>query len=319
RAFLTLTGGATAGALLSACGSEDKAGVTVRYGTPSGSTPRPADNGSGTPVPTPTPIPPPEIIISTTTPNQGGAVLVSVVGAISGGVITFLDRVYPLTKGQQSLYAFVGVDTEDPPGPHALRIDFTLTTGSQGTTTESLNVLPTGWEVDEVTLGPSQTSLLDPKVTEQELAELLRVYGERSPEKLWSQGWQLPIDGPLTTRFGEQRSYNGGPVGGHHGGADIGAAMGTPVGSCNSGRVVMARQLQIRGNMVVVDHGGGLCSGYAHLSEFSVSEGQLVGQGQAVGLVGSTGLSTGAHLHWEMATGGVLVDALRFTDGTNGF
>jgi murein DD-endopeptidase MepM/ murein hydrolase activator NlpD len=62
-----------------------------------------------------------------------------------------------------------------------------------------------------------------------------------------------------------------------------------------------------------------LFSGYAHLSELSVAEGQLVGQGDRVGLVGSTGLSTGAHLHWEMATGGVLVDALRFTDGTNGF
>ncbi|MGH2609116.1 MAG: M23 family metallopeptidase, partial [Tepidiformaceae bacterium] len=170
-----------------------------------------------------------------------------------------------------------------------------------------------------VRLGPSQTALLDPKVTEQELAELMRVYGARSPEKLWSQGWQLPVDGPLTTRFGEQRSYNGGPVTGYHGGTDLGAEMGVPVGSCNSGRVVMARQLQIRGNMVIVDHGGGLFSGYAHLSELAVAEGQLVGQGDRVGLVGSTGLSTGAHLHWEMATGGVLVDALRFTDGTNGF
>jgi murein DD-endopeptidase MepM/ murein hydrolase activator NlpD len=182
-----------------------------------------------------------------------------------------------------------------------------------------VTVLPTGWEVDAVTLGPDQTTLLDPKVTEAELAELLDVYGQVSPEKLWSQGWALPIDGPLTTRFGEQRSYNGGPVSGHHGGTDIGGEMGVPVGCCNSGRVVMARQLQIRGNMVVVDHGGGLFSGYAHLSQFSVAEGQLIGRGEPVGLVGSTGLSTGAHLHWEMAAGGVLVDALRFTDGTNGF
>ncbi len=319
RAFLTLASGAAASVAAGACGGGDDASVQVRYGTPGGGTPRPADNGNNTPVPTPTSVPPPEVIISTTTPNQGGTMLVSVVGEISGGVITFLDRAHPLTKGQQSMYAFVGVDAEDPPGEHALRIDFTLTGGSQGTTTEQVSVLSTGWEVDEVTLGPDQTTLLDPKVTEAELAELLSVYGQRSPEKLWSQGWSLPIDGPLTTRFGEQRSYNGGPVSGHHGGTDLGAEMGTPVGCCNSGRVVMARQLQIRGNMVVVDHGGGLFSGYAHLSEFSVAEGQLIGQGETVGLVGSTGLSTGAHLHWEMASAGVLVDALRFTDGTNGF
>jgi murein DD-endopeptidase MepM/ murein hydrolase activator NlpD len=317
RRFLVLSG--AAGAFLAGCGGGDAAQVQVRYGTPTGNSPRAGDNGDGSPVPTGTPIPPPDVIMSTDAPHQGGTVLVSVVGAISGGVITFLDRAYPLTQGQQSLYAFVGVDADDPTGDHALRIDFTLVNGSQGNITEAVRVQPTGWDVDHVQLGPSQTNLLDPKVTEAELAELMAVYSQRSGEKLWSQGWALPIDGPLTTRFGEQRSYNGGPVSGHHGGTDIGAAEGAPVGACNSGRVVMARQLQVRGNMVVVDHGGGLFSGYAHLSQLSVAEGQLVGQGSPVGLVGSTGLSTGAHLHWEMATGGVLVDALRFTDGTNGF
>jgi hypothetical protein len=189
RAFLALSGGAAATAALAACGGGDgTAEVEVRYGTPTGGSPAPASNPNGTPTPTSTPIPPPEVIVSTTTPNQGGSVLVSVVGAISGGVITFLDRAYPLTKGQQSLYAFVSVDVDDPVGEHALRIDFTLASGSQGTTTKAVNVLATGWTVDDVTLGPSQTALLDPKVTEQELTELMRVYGARSPEKLWSQG-----------------------------------------------------------------------------------------------------------------------------------
>ena len=319
RAFLTLAGGAATSAALSACGSDGGADVEVRYGTPSNGSPAPRTNPDGTPTATPVPIAPPDVIVSTNEPNQGGAMLVSVVGEVTGGVITFLDRVYPLTQGQNSMYAFVGVDVEDPPGEHALRIDFTLQNGSQGSLTETVNVLVTGWTLDQVELGPSQSALLDPKVQEAELVELVRIYGERSGEKLWSQGWQLPVDGPLTTRFGERRSYNGGPVTGHHSGTDIGAEDGVAARSCNSGRIVMARQLQIRGNMVIVDHGGGLFSGYAHLREFSVAEGQLVGRGDPVGLVGSTGLSTGAHLHWEMATGGVLVDALRFTDGTNGF
>jgi len=182
-----------------------------------------------------------------------------------------------------------------------------------------VTVLATDWTVDAVELPPSLSNLLDPKLAEQEVQQLNTVYRTRTPEKLWSAGWRMPVDGPITTRFGEQRSYNGGPAGGHHGGTDIAADEGTPVGACNSGRVALARQLSVRGNMIVVDHGGGLCSGYAHLSQFSVAEGQLVGPGDVLGLVGSTGLSTGAHLHWEMATGGVLVDALRFTDGTNGF
>jgi murein DD-endopeptidase MepM/ murein hydrolase activator NlpD len=87
----------------------------------------------------------------------------------------------------------------------------------------------------------------------------------------------------------------------------------------NSGRVVMARQMALRGNMVIIDHGGGLLSGYGHMSAFAVAEGQTVQAGDIIGYVGNTGLSTGAHLHWEMAAGGIVVDALRFTDGTDGF
>jgi murein DD-endopeptidase MepM/ murein hydrolase activator NlpD len=71
--------------------------------------------------------------------------------------------------------------------------------------------------------------------------------------------------------------------------------------------------------MVVVDHGGGVFSGYAHLASLAVAEGELVAMGDTLGFVGSTGLSTGAHLHWEMAAGGVLVDGIRFVDGSNGF
>lgn len=318
RSFLALAGGIPVVAVLGACGSGEP-GVTVRRGTPSSATPPPARGAKGTPTATATPIPPPELIISTTTPAQGGTMLVSVVGNISGGVITFIERAFPLTKGQQSMYAFVGIDADDPPGDHALRIDFTLASGSEGSTTETVTVQPTTWTVDEVTLGPSQSNLLDPKLSEREVAELTRIYSNRSPDKLWSSGWKMPVAGSITTRFGEQRSYNGGPAGGHHGGTDIAADEGVPAGACNSGKVVMARQFAIRGNMVIVDHGGGLMSGYAHLSQFSVAEGQLVGPGDQLGLVGSTGLSTGAHLHWEMSAGGVLVDALRFTDGTNGF
>ena len=84
-------------------------------------------------------------------------------------------------------------------------------------------------------------------------------------------------------------------------------------------KVVLARQMQVRGNMVIIDHGGGLFSGYAHLSAFNVAEGQMVEAGEVIAMSGNTGLSTGAHLHWEMSSGGILLDALRFTDGSNGF
>jgi murein DD-endopeptidase MepM/ murein hydrolase activator NlpD len=77
--------------------------------------------------------------------------------------------------------------------------------------------------------------------------------------------------------------------------------------------VALAGPLEVRGNAVILDHGWGVYSGYYHLSEVVVAEGQLVAQGEMIGRLGNTGLSTGAHLHWEMRVGGVLVDPLEWT------
>jgi murein DD-endopeptidase MepM/ murein hydrolase activator NlpD len=218
------------------------------------------------------------------------------------------------------MYAFLSVGTDDPPGPHEIRVDFSLKNGSKGTLAAEATVLATQWTFDALDFTDQQTSeLLDPIVVADESALLSRMYATYTPEKLWSGAWVLPLDGALTARFGEQRSINGGPPSGHHTGTDMGVEPGTPVRATNRGRVLMVRALAMRGNMVIVDHGGGLLSGYAHLQGFAVSEGQEVQQGDVVGYAGNTGLSTGAHLHWEMAANDIGIDALRFVDGTNGF
>ncbi len=297
-------------------GADPTPEVTTRLVTPAGPPPTP------TPPPgvSPTPLVPPELILSTLEVYQAGAVLVSVTGDVIGGQVEFLGRKYPLTRGSQSQYTFVPVDTEDPPGEHRLTVDVRMPNGTRGTLEATVTVLATRWTVGYLEFSPEQTAaLLDPKVIAEELAMLRALYTKVTPVKLWNGPWLLPVQGALTARFGEQRSINGGPPGGHHGGTDIGAAEGTPVAATNSGTVVLARELKVRGNMVIIDHGGGLYSGYAHLRDIAVAEGDAVAAGQMVGTVGNTGLSTGAHLHWEMAAHGVLLDALRFTDGTNGF
>ncbi len=271
------------------------------------------------PTPPGTPAPPPDVIVSATSISQASAVLVSVVGDITGGSITFINRQYRLTQGSQSMYAFIGVDADDPPSTYPVKIDFTLKNGSKGTISQTITVAATRWPSDSVVIPGSLAALLDPAVQNAETAQLAEFYGGFTPRKLWTGAWQVPVNGPVTTRFGEQRSYNGGPVSGHHSGTDLGAEIGAPVVATNSGKVVMSRQLRVHGNMVVIDHGGGVYSGYAHLSSFAVAEGQPVNAGDIIGYVGSSGLSTGAHLHWEMSVGGVLVDPMKFTDGADGF
>ena len=117
---------------------------------------------------------------------------------------------------------------------------------------------------------------------------------------------------PHTSPYGSRRTYGNSPTITAHAGEDFSAAAGTPVLAPAAGTVVLAEPLFVRGNAVVLDHGGGVYTGYWHLSELNVQPGEQVAAGQQLGAVGSTGLSTGAHLHWEMRVGGLPVDPLQW-------
>ena len=300
--------------------SNPNSGVAVSVVTPT-QTPSPVPTPTPLPTPTSTPIPPPSLTLSTNRVYQAGAILASVSGDVAAGSITFIGRTFPLTRDSTGMYAFLAVDAADATGVHSVSAAVTTSAGAAATLTQSVTVLRTTWDVsvDNLTFSPTTAKLLDPKLVQAEEATLHAVYGKVTPEKLWSGAWQMPVSGPITAHFGEQRSYQGGPPTGHHSGTDIGVDEGTPIHAANSGRVVLAQMLSERGNMVIIDHGGGLFSGYAHMSAFKVTVGEMVQKGQVIGLAGSTGLATGPHVHWEMSANGILLDALRFTDGSDGF
>ncbi len=300
-------------AMASACGgTAADAGVAVQFATPS--VPPSASAGEGDP----TTIPAPQLVLSTVTAPQGGAILVSVVGAVTGGAIEFLGRPYPLAQGTKSMYSFVGVGTDDPVGPATVKAAFTLTNGTKGTLTQDVTVTKTRWTVDSLDFTGETEQLADPKVLAADEAKLATYYQKITPKKLWDGAWQMPADGSITAKFGEQRSVDGGPVSGHHPGTDIGVAQGTDVRAPNNGTVAFTGELQAYGNVVVIDHGGGLYSTFGHLSKIDVRKGQDVKRGDIIAQSGDTGLSTGPHLHWEMAIDGVLIDATHMVDGING-
>ena len=117
-------------------------------------------------------------------------------------------------------------------------------------------------------------------------------------------GWRMPANGPVTSRYGMRVN----PVTGQyklHAGSDIGAGMGAAIYAAKAGRVVSAGMVSGYGNYTVIDHGGGIRTAYAHQSQMMVSPGQIVSQGQQIGKVGSTGNSTGPHLHFEYLKNGV--------------
>lgn len=123
----------------------------------------------------------------------------------------------------------------------------------------------------------------------------------------------LPVSGPISTQFGQKRVYENGSYGNYHSGVDFAVEGGTSVISSSYGVVTYVGNLPIRGDSVVIDHGGGVLSGYHHLSRTVVTSGQEIMKGQEVGEVGNTGFSTGPHLHWEILLFGVPIDPLQWT------
>lgn len=132
-----------------------------------------------------------------------------------------------------------------------------------------------------------------------------------SDDALWNGSFLRPVDAGirLTAAFAGTRRFNSGPVKTHRG-ADFGAPQGTPVKAINSGRVILARSLFYDGNVVTIDHGQGLLSLYLHLSKMNVKEGDTVSAGQSIGASGSTGRSSGPHLHLQVKWGGTDIDPL---------
>jgi murein DD-endopeptidase MepM/ murein hydrolase activator NlpD len=118
-------------------------------------------------------------------------------------------------------------------------------------------------------------------------------------------GFIWPVNGPVTSPFGWR-------WGRMHEGIDIGVGYGTPIHAAASGRVVYAGWMSGYGNLVAIDHGGGISTAYGHQSSIAVSVGQIVSQGQTIGYVGCTGHCFGPHLHFEVRINGAPVDPLGY-------
>jgi hypothetical protein len=120
-------------------------------------------------------------------------------------------------------------------------------------------------------------------------------------ELYYTDTFIIPAVGELTTEYGEIRYVNGSPASDRHSGLDIAASEGSPVYAANRGKVVLSMFLILTGNTIVIDHGQGLFSVYFHMNELIAAKGILVERGQKIGTVGTTGFSTGPHLHFTMS------------------
>ncbi|WP_084607210.1 murein hydrolase activator EnvC family protein [Leptolyngbya iicbica] len=164
-------------------------------------------------------------------------------------------------------------------------------------------------QTDKAALAAAQEQLARDS---EEIAALIRQRVAASTGVVRGTGvFVFPVNGRMTSGFGYRRH----PILGTsrlHAGVDFGAPTGTTIYAADSGRVIFSGWRGGYGNTVIVDHGGGITTLYAHCSRLFVSAGQAVSQGQAIAAVGSTGLSTGPHLHFEVRQNGSPVNPMAY-------
>lgn len=177
--------------------------------------------------------------------------------------------------------------------------------------TLNVQVLGGGYGNQYINLPADRTGLIDINIENAEV-DLITGAMTFNPERYFNGAMSLPAAAPMNAPYGAFRAYNGGPFDRYHTGADFAGAPGTPVLAAAPGRVVLGDLLNIRGQTLVIDHGWGVYTAYAHLSQRMVNAGDTVQTGQTIGLVGSSGRATGAHLHWEVWVNEIPVDPMQW-------
>jgi len=210
--------------------------------------------------------------------------------------------------GANRYISLLGIDALHDTGSFPILITATAQSGAVDLTASQANVRAGRYVRESVTLTRTLAPLLDPALNAEEELAMRAIYAAFSPLKWWDAPLRTPVKGRLVSLYGNRRVYNGVNLGTYHAGYDFAAGKGAPVLAAAPGRVAAVRELAIRGNTVVIDHGRGVFTSYFHLSEVEVSEGQMVDASNEIGKVGSTGRSQGNHLHFELAVGGAPVD-----------
>lgn len=245
--------------------------------------------------------------------DQGGFGVLHVEGeGVTGATATWLEDNIPLFPARDDgFYGFLTANIEQTAKEYDLEVFVDTVSGRESASTK-VRVSPGGFVRSDFIVPTDRVYLIDPEIERAEFARLSAVFAKSDQERAWDdEGFTPPIISDYSSPFGELRLLND-VVETRHTGWDMRAATGTPVLASAAGRVAFAGVMDIRGNYVIIDHGFGVFTGYAHFSQIHVTRGQEVTAGQVLGLSGNTGRSSGPHLHWEMTINGDWIDPAKF-------
>jgi murein DD-endopeptidase MepM/ murein hydrolase activator NlpD len=236
----------------------------------------------------------------------GEPAVASAQGTFGGQPIHF----FTTTDGRLQALAAAPLDSA---GPRTLTLELTHAGGSQDVRTAVIEIAPGRFEMQHLRVAPEFGRPQPPEIQRRiaEEAERAREVSRRSHDtpRLWEPPFTAPRPSRVTSGFGHGRKFND-QIQSRHTGTDFAGAVGAPVRAPARGRVALADDFFLAGRVIYLDHGAGLVTGYLHLSDQLVRDGDLVEPGQLIGRVGATGRVTGPHLHWVVRYGPHPVDGL---------
>jgi murein DD-endopeptidase MepM/ murein hydrolase activator NlpD len=242
---------------------------------------------------------------SATVKPKGDQKLDTVSGRFMGRDLVF----YPDKDGAYS--ALVGVEVDYKIGANTLDVRAKSADGAEVLQTKSIEVTAGSFPSETLKVQPRKVAPLKkdlPRI-KRERTIIGRAYAASQKRRYWDPPLVMPIQSEITSIYGSKRVYNGIKQSAHYG-TDLRAKVGTPILAPLAGRVALAMDLFFTGWTVVLDHGYGFFTIYAHMSKINVKPGTDVKKSEVLGLSGATGRVSGPHLHWGAQLHGIKVDPM---------
>ncbi|MFZ5944704.1 MAG: peptidoglycan DD-metalloendopeptidase family protein [Bacillota bacterium] len=224
--------------------------------------------------------------------------------------LNFQNEFYPLDMEK---IRFVGVNYRTKPGPYDCQIQVMRNGTSIFNESFTIHVNHKQFPTQHLKVTQTQLNIRTSDRRDDDAKYVRIAKSVSSSAPLWEGAFLLPLQGRISTEYGVIRYINN-EESGRHAGIDIAALRSTPIKATNSGIVTLTRNQLVTGNTVVIDHGMDIFSSYAHLHKIYVKQGQYVRKGDIIGEVGSTGFSTGPHLHWTISLKDIFVNPWLFIE-----
>jgi murein DD-endopeptidase MepM/ murein hydrolase activator NlpD len=212
---------------------------------------------------------------------------------------------YPYNK---YLVGIIPVDTLIKPNTYSIDVKV----NSIPTNNIKVNVLDKEFPIQHLTVSKGTNSLRKDEYYKSDNENVAKARANTSNTKLWDGAFIQPVQGRITTEYSAKRYVNKSTDFYRHSGIDIANTLGTKIAADNNGKIVMAKKLIVYGNTIIIDHGMGVFTSYLHLDTIDVKEGDMVKKGDIIATMGTTGFSTGSHLHWTIHNNGVNVNPRYF-------